>query len=113
MLTYAGLALIDPVVLMLNLKNVLYNFLYKNDGADGIADIIGSELGVNIALRRNFWWYRNILWASDLQVIYIYVRQKKICIRNILWASDLQVIYIYIYIYPTKKNMYPKYPLGL
>ena len=53
---------------MLNLKNVLYNFLYKNDGADGIADIIGSELGVNIALRRNFWWYRNILWASDLQV---------------------------------------------
>ena len=63
----AGLAFIDPVVLMLNLKHVLYNFLYKNDGADGIADIIGSELGVNIALRRNFWWYRNVLWACDLQ----------------------------------------------
>ena len=63
----AGMAFIDPVVLMLNLKNVLYNFLYKKDGGDGIADIIGTELGVNIALRRNFWWYRNILWASDLQ----------------------------------------------
>jgi pimeloyl-ACP methyl ester carboxylesterase len=63
----AGLAFIDPVVMMLNLKNVLFNFLYKDDGSDGIADIIGSELGVNIALRRNFWWYRNILWASDLQ----------------------------------------------
>ncbi len=75
--------------MMLNLKNVLYNFLYKNDGADGIADIIGSELGVNIALRRNFWWYRNILWASDLQV----KKKKKIYIR--------------------KKNMYPEYPLGL
>ena len=63
----AGLAFIDPVVIMLNLKNVLYNFLYKDDGEGGIADIIGTELGVNIALRRNFWWYRNILWASDLQ----------------------------------------------
>ena len=63
----AGLAFIDPVVLMLNLKDVLYNFLYKDEGGDGIADIIGTELGVNIALRRNFWWYRNILWACDLQ----------------------------------------------
>ena len=63
----AGMAFIDPVVLMLNLKNVLYNFLYKKTGTKGVADIIGTELGVNIALRRNFWWYRNILWASDLQ----------------------------------------------
>lgn len=63
----AGLALVDPVVMMLNLKSILYNFLYKHDGDGKISDLIGTELHINNALRRNFWWYRNILWCSDLQ----------------------------------------------
>jgi pimeloyl-ACP methyl ester carboxylesterase len=63
----AGLAFIDPVVMMLNLKNILFNFLYKHDGDGKISDLIGTELHINNALRRNFWWYRNIVWASDLQ----------------------------------------------
>eukprot|EP00960_Hanusia_phi_P076623 768588-Hanusia_phi.AAC.5 len=70
----AGVGLIDPVVMMLNLKDVLYNFLYKktqdNDKrklGNKLGDLIGSELYLNNALRRNFWWYRNILWAQDLQ----------------------------------------------
>ncbi|EKX46261.1 hypothetical protein GUITHDRAFT_107873 [Guillardia theta CCMP2712] len=70
----AGIGLIDPVVMMLNLKDVLYNFLYKktqdNDRrklGNKLGDLIGSELYLNNALRRNFWWYRNILWAQDLQ----------------------------------------------
>ena len=61
----AGLTFVDPVVLMLNLKHILFNFLYKHQ-RDGRFDLIGSELHVNNALRRNFWWYRNIVWASDL-----------------------------------------------
>ena len=63
----AGLTFVDPVVMMLNLKNILFNFLYKHDGDGKISDLIGTELHINNALRRNFWWYRNIVWASDLQ----------------------------------------------
>jgi hypothetical protein len=63
----AGLAFVDPVVMMLNLKKILFSFLYSNDGGGRISDLIGTEIHVNNALRRNFWWYRNILWASDLQ----------------------------------------------
>jgi pimeloyl-ACP methyl ester carboxylesterase len=63
----AGLVFIDPVVMMLNLKNILFNFLYKHEGDGKISDLIGTELHINNALRRNFWWYRNIVWASDLQ----------------------------------------------
>ena len=63
----AGLTFVDPVVLMLNLKHILFNFLYKHQRDGKISDLIGSELHVNNALRRNFWWYRNIVWASDLQ----------------------------------------------
>jgi len=63
----AGLAFVDPVVMMLNLKSILFNFLYKHDGDGKISDLIGTELHINNALRRNFWWYRNIVWASDLQ----------------------------------------------
>jgi len=63
----AGLALIDPVVMLLHLKDVLFNFLYKNEGKSILTHLIGTELFVNHALRRNFWWTRNVLWASDLE----------------------------------------------
>jgi len=63
----AGVAFIDPVVLMLNLRNTLYNFLYRVEQDGKISDVLGSELYLNYALRRNFWWYRNILWAQDIQ----------------------------------------------
>ncbi|EKX54917.1 hypothetical protein GUITHDRAFT_99568 [Guillardia theta CCMP2712] len=63
----AGVALIDPVVMMLNLRDILFNFLYRHEREGSISDLIGSELFLNHALRRNFWWYRNILWAQDLE----------------------------------------------
>lgn len=63
----AGLVFVDPVVMMLNLKSILYNFLYRHEGDGKISDLIGTELHINNALRRNFWWYRNIVWAGDLQ----------------------------------------------
>jgi len=63
----AGLVFIDPVVMMLNLKKILYNFLYKHERDGKISDLVGTELHINNALRRNFWWYANIVWASDLQ----------------------------------------------
>lgn len=37
-------------------------------GEGQISDIVGTELYVNFSLRRHFWWYRNILWAQDIQV---------------------------------------------
>lgn len=63
----ASVVFIDPVVIMLNLKSTLYNFLYKHAGEGGkISDLVGSELYLNHALRRHFWWYRNIIWAQDM-----------------------------------------------
>jgi len=62
-----GLVFIDPVVFLLYLNDVLFNFLYKNEGKSIATHLIGSELFVNKALRRHFWWTRNVLWASDLQ----------------------------------------------
>ena len=63
----ASVCFIDPVVIMLNLKSTLYNFLYKHAAEDGkISDLVGSELFLNHALRRHFWWYRNIIWAQDM-----------------------------------------------
>mmetsp|Transcript_63000 Transcript_63000/g.130931 ORF Transcript_63000/g.130931 Transcript_63000/m.130931 type:complete len:606 (+) Transcript_63000:154-1971(+) len=62
----AGLVFIDPIVLMLNLKNTLYNFLYRQGDANKISYLVGTELFVNYALRRNFWWYNKIVWAQDM-----------------------------------------------
>jgi len=62
----ASVVFIDPIVIMLNLKSTLYNFLYKHSTNGKISDLVGSELFLNHALRRHFWWYRNIIWAQDM-----------------------------------------------
>jgi len=63
----AGVAFIDPVVILLNLKDTLYNFLYRREREGKISDLVGTELYVNYALRRHFWWYRNIMFAEDME----------------------------------------------
>jgi len=62
----ASVVFIDPIVIMLNLKSTLYNFLYRHSTNGKISDLVGSELFLNHALRRHFWWYRNIVWAQDM-----------------------------------------------
>jgi len=62
----ASVVFIDPIVIMLNLKSTLYNFLYRHSTNGKISDLVGSELFLNHALRRHFWWYRNIIWAQDM-----------------------------------------------
>lgn len=62
----AAVSFVDPVVIMLNLKSTLYNFLYRHSTNGKISDLVGTELFLNHALRRHFWWYRNIIWAQDM-----------------------------------------------
>jgi hypothetical protein len=58
----AGTAFVEPIVFMLYLKTVTRNFLYDEYGG-GIGYMIRSELFLNHALRRHFWWHLNVLWV--------------------------------------------------
>ena len=56
---------VEPIVFMLFLKTVTRNFLYQDYGGS-IGYIIRSELFLNHALRRHFWWHENVLWLEDV-----------------------------------------------
>lgn len=63
------LTLIDPVSLLLALPDVAYNFLYREPSTivQWVIYIMASrEITVSNALRRNFWWYKNVLWLDDV-----------------------------------------------
>ncbi|CAK0819425.1 unnamed protein product, partial [Prorocentrum cordatum] len=62
----AGLALLDPIVVLLFVHTVLYNFLYQKPALLNPLDRISSEFFLAHGLRRNFWWYECILWPEDL-----------------------------------------------
>jgi pimeloyl-ACP methyl ester carboxylesterase len=63
------LTLIDPVSLLLAHPEVAYNFLYRPPSTF-IEWMIyyGASQEITIAncLRRNFWWYNNVLWLEDI-----------------------------------------------
>ena len=65
----AHLTLIDPVSLLLAHPDVAYNFLYRSPSTF-IEWVIyyGASQEITIAncLRRNFWWYNNVLWLEDI-----------------------------------------------
>jgi pimeloyl-ACP methyl ester carboxylesterase len=63
------LTLIDPVSLLLAHPDVAYNFLYRPPST--VLEWIiyyGASQEITIAncLRRNFWWYNNVLWLEDV-----------------------------------------------
>jgi pimeloyl-ACP methyl ester carboxylesterase len=63
------LTLIDPVSLLLALPDVAYNFLYRKPSTfvEWLLHVMASrEITVANALRRNFWWYKNVLWLEDI-----------------------------------------------
>lgn len=63
------LTLLDPVSLLLSLPDVAYNFLYRKPQSlvQWVIYLFASqEITVSYALRRNFWWYKNLLWLEDV-----------------------------------------------
>jgi pimeloyl-ACP methyl ester carboxylesterase len=69
----AQLVLLDPMCLLLALPDVTHNFLYKplragpKPWVDRLVHLMaGSEMGVNNALRRHFWWFNAALFAHEI-----------------------------------------------
>ncbi len=63
-----GLCMIDPVVFLLNKPDVCYNFCYKQPESAGqlaIHYFASTELYILHTMRRHFWWWEQIQWASD------------------------------------------------
>jgi pimeloyl-ACP methyl ester carboxylesterase len=73
----AGAVFLDPVVFMLHLRDISFNWMYgscnnvghevSNLGVEDIFGIVKTELFAANAVQRHFYWSRNILWAHDLQ----------------------------------------------
>jgi len=65
----AQLVLIDPMCLLLALPDVTYNFLYRRPSTWMQRFVFygaGSEMGVNNALRRHFWWFNSVVFAHEI-----------------------------------------------
>lgn len=62
------LTLIDPVSLMLALPDVAYNYLYRPPSSimQWILMRTSKDVTISNCLRRNFWWYKNVLWLEDI-----------------------------------------------
>lgn len=73
----AGAIFLDPVVFMLHLRDISFNWMYGSvtnvghkivdNGVDDIFGIVKTELFAANAVQRHFNWARNILWAHELQ----------------------------------------------
>ena len=63
------LVLLDPMCLLLALPDVTHNFLYRKPRTR-VQRVIhwgaASEMGVNNTLRRHFWWFNSVLFASEI-----------------------------------------------
>jgi len=61
--------LIDPVSLCLAHPETAFNFLYREPSTliEWCIYLVASqEITIAYTLRRNFWWYKNILWLEDI-----------------------------------------------
>ena len=61
--------LIDPVSLLLAHPETAFNFLYREPSTfiEWCIHLVASqEITIAYTLRRNFWWYKNILWLEDI-----------------------------------------------
>ena len=75
----AGAVFLDPVVFMLHLRDISFNWMYgsctnvghklEGSGVEDIFGIVKTELFAANAVQRHFNWARNILWAHELQEI--------------------------------------------
>jgi pimeloyl-ACP methyl ester carboxylesterase len=73
----AGAVFLDPVVFMLHLRDISFNWMYgsvtnvghksEDLGVEDIFGIVKTELFAANAVQRHFNWARNILWAHELQ----------------------------------------------
>jgi pimeloyl-ACP methyl ester carboxylesterase len=61
-----GTVLMDPVVLCIHLRKLLFNFVYGEQRLTSIEGLLRSELYINNCLRRNFYWYTAALFGEDL-----------------------------------------------
>ena len=61
--------LIDPVSLLLAHPETAFNFLYREPSTfiEWCIHLVASqEITIAYTLRRNFWWFKNILWLEDI-----------------------------------------------
>lgn len=68
----AQLVLLDPMCMLLALPDITYNFLYRKPSnvMEKVLQLsAASEIGINNTLRRHFWWFNSILFASEIQDI--------------------------------------------
>ena len=73
-----GAVFIDPVCFLLHLKTVCYNFVYKRIFPKyGPMAILRSDLFINYAIRRQFWWMHNACFAEELPCPTIVVLAEK------------------------------------
>lgn len=61
-----GVVLLDPAVLCIHLRKLLFNFIYARQALDSVPGLLRSELFINNCLRRNFYWYSAALFGEDL-----------------------------------------------
>jgi pimeloyl-ACP methyl ester carboxylesterase len=64
--TVKGAVLMDPAVMCIHLRKLLFNFVYAEQSLDGVEGLLRSELYINNCLRRNFYWYTAALFGEDL-----------------------------------------------
>jgi hypothetical protein len=64
--TVKGAVLMDPAVMCIHLRKLLFNFVYAQQSLDSVEGLLRSELYINNCLRRNFYWYTAALFGEDL-----------------------------------------------
>lgn len=81
----ARAVLLDPVVILLNLPSVCYNFVYRVPRSMIEASLhyfASRELHISKSMSRHFHWIQNIVWSEDISVPTLVVLSEKDSITN-------------------------------
>lgn len=63
-----SVALLDPIVMLLNMSHCLHSFIYRRKDLSFIEELLRKDTFICHTLRRRFWWYEAILFVQDLQI---------------------------------------------
>lgn len=81
----AKAVLLDPVVLLLNLPAVCYNFVYRVPRSiieAGVHYFASRELHISKSMSRHFHWIQNIVWSEDISCPTLVVLSERDSITN-------------------------------
>jgi len=83
--------LLDPIVILLNLPAVCFNFVYRKPASTvefGLQYYAARELFISKSMSRNFHWYVQKI-QSTLLILYSFSRVQRL--QCILWSEDINV----------------------